>query len=646
MTLSRNVLYYGSDAPVPKPIALRAGPVSLLFVAGEIRRVRIGRREILRRVYVAVRDRNWRTVASTVREVQKKIEERCFELHFEVENKQDETDFCWRGSVIGRENGSVVFKMDGCARSTFWQNRIGLCVLHSSTEWAGAPCSVKTVDGGRLDGEFPLLISPVKVFTGICGIAHEIVRGVQAEVLLEGGVYEMEDERNWSDASYKTYTPPLSVPFPSQVSAGRTFSQAVTLSIHGDTSKVAAEPVPEPAVIRLGEKTFSIPRIGVGIPSGTGTLSARCRDRLRALHLSHLRIDLKLSDDEFEIRLQRAAEQASCTGIPLEVALFLTDNASEEIEKLRIAVDRIRPQVHTWLVFHVAEKSTTQKWLEIARSGLSQSTPGALFGGGTDAYFAELNRTRPPSSVMDVVCYSCSPQVHLFDHDSLIENLGAQAATIESARRFAGGARLAVTPITLRPRSNPDATCIEGSVAPGELPRHVDPRQMSLLGAVWTIGTLHNLTEAGVYGTTFYETIGWAGLMETEKGSSLPAKFPSLPDSVFPLYHFFADVGEFRGGEAVLCSSSDPLKARALALRKNGSLRIILANLTAEAQTILFLPDSSNKIFRTKLLDERSAEFAMSSPEAFRAAEGNPMTVVASGTQIELPPFAMMRLDH
>jgi hypothetical protein len=456
----------------------------------------------------------------------------------------------------------------------------------------------------------------------------------------------MEDERNWSDASYKTYTPPLSVPFPSQVNAGRHFSQAVTLSIHGDRSGVEVETEPEPTVIRLGEKTFSIPRIGVGLPSGTNPLTARCQDRLRALRLSHLRIDLKLSDDGFEIQLERAAAEASNVGATLEVAIFLTDNAHAEIERLQSALNRIRPQVFAWLVFHVAETSTTQKWLDMARSRLSHCTPGALFGGGTDAYFAQLNRCRPPSSGIDVVCYPLSPQVHVFDHDSLIENLRAQAATVESARQFAGRVPLAVTPITLRPRSNPDATCIEGPVERGELPRHVDPRQMALLGAVWTVGTLHNLAEAGVYSTTFYESVGWAGLMDTENGSSLPAKFPSVPDSVFPLYHFFADVGEFRGGEAVLCSSSDPLKAHAIALRKNGSLRIVLANVTAEVQTVRFLPGSSDRVFRAKLLNERSAEFAMSAPEAFRAAEGESIAIEEKGRDIQLAPWAIMRLDH
>jgi len=62
VTLTQNVVYYGSDVPPPESIMLRAGPLSLTFGAGEIRDIRLAGREVLRRVYVAVRDRNWRRV--------------------------------------------------------------------------------------------------------------------------------------------------------------------------------------------------------------------------------------------------------------------------------------------------------------------------------------------------------------------------------------------------------------------------------------------------------------------------------------------------------------------------------------------------------------------------------------------------------
>ncbi len=54
--LPLNVIYYGSDQSLPERRPLRAGPLSLVFEAGDLRYVCWGKREVLRRVYMAVLD--------------------------------------------------------------------------------------------------------------------------------------------------------------------------------------------------------------------------------------------------------------------------------------------------------------------------------------------------------------------------------------------------------------------------------------------------------------------------------------------------------------------------------------------------------------------------------------------------------------
>ena len=58
-TLPTRTLYYGWDGPLPEKRELRAGPLTLLFEGGDLRYVRLGDHEVLRRVYVSVRDSNW-----------------------------------------------------------------------------------------------------------------------------------------------------------------------------------------------------------------------------------------------------------------------------------------------------------------------------------------------------------------------------------------------------------------------------------------------------------------------------------------------------------------------------------------------------------------------------------------------------------
>jgi len=124
-----------------------------------------------------------------------------------------------------------------------------------------------------------------------------------------------------------------------------------------------------------------------------------------------------------------------------------------------------------WLVFRRAEKSTSGRWLPLAREHLTAFYPSALFGAGTNHSFAEVNRKRPPRTA-DFVAYSVNPQVHAEDDAALVEALEGQGWTVSTAREFTGGLPVAVTPVTLRPRFNPDA--------PETAPSSVDPRQTTL----------------------------------------------------------------------------------------------------------------------------------------------------------------------
>ena len=64
--------------------------------------------------------------------------------------------------------------------------------------------------------------------------------------------------------------------------------------------------------------------------------------------------------------------------------------------------------------------------------------PGATFVGGTEMYFAELNRVRPEHGLTGTaICYSISPQIHAFTDIDVVENLDAQAETVRSARSWA-----------------------------------------------------------------------------------------------------------------------------------------------------------------------------------------------------------------
>ena len=649
--LPLRVLYYGKDEPPPEQTQLRAGPLSMIFEGGDLRYIRFGDHEILRRIYVAVRDHNWDTILPQLSDVQIAGEGGAFRITYDVANKAADVDFFWRGTITGDADGTVTFSMDGEARSTFRRNRIGFCVLHPMS-CAGVPCRIEKVDGAVEESIYPTSIAPqllvdgeikpVAPFNNMRAVRYEVISGMEAEVRFEGEIFEMEDQRNWTDASYKTYGTPLSQPFPVEVPAGTKISQQITLTLKtpSESSTETQDTTTQPLTFGISSTdSRPLPRIGLGIVSHGEFLNAQELEQLKRLNLSHLRVDIDLTQPDYESTLRRATDEARGLGVSLELALFLTDAASEELRSFATVVEQVKPPIETYFIFHKTEASTSAQWVDLARRCLSD----AKIGAGTNAYFTDLNRGRPPVESLDLVCYSINPQVHAFDNSSLVETLEAQAVTVESARQFTGGLPIAVTPVTLLARFNPNATGPEPEPAPGELPVQVDIRQISLFGAGWTLGSIKYLSESGASSVTYYETSGWRGVMETADGSPLPDKFRSLPGAVFPLYHVLADVGEFVGGKVLVSKSSDSLKVEGIVLRKNGKTRTLLANLIPEPQQVRV--QNLTGTVRVRYLNETNVQYAMASPETFRAEKGELVQTTEGTLELNLLPYAVAQID-
>jgi hypothetical protein len=410
----------------------------------------------------------------------------------------------------------------------------------------------------------------------------------------------------------------------------------------------AKESAGVPVLINNASDWRPLPSLGLAAASHGQPLSERELERLRALHLHHLRVELRLSEPDYADWLQQAAVQAGALRIPLEVALAASSTGPEiKLAGLRLLMDDLHPEVCGWLVFPEREPygggNPSEAMARLARVILKPYAPDIPLAVGTNTDFIFLKRTKVPLQWMDQVCITLNPQVHAFDNHSIIETLEAQPMVIESVRQLTQGRPVVVSPITLKPRFNPYATGPQPQPAAGELPPQVDPRQMSLFGAGWTLGSLRAMVLGEAERVTFYETSGWCGVMETEQSSLLPNAFPSMAGSVFPLYHVLADYGEFAGGQACALNHNAPLRISALALRQGNRLRYILANHTVEPLTVTL--ETADGLFEVWSLDETNAETAMREPEIFRRSAGRRVRALDGAITLNLQPYGVAKLD-
>lgn len=596
-------LLVGRDSLPAERRLLRAGPLTVELdpANAALRYLRLGNRELLRGIYGAVRDRNWGTVAPRLENLTIDEVDGGFRVTFTAQCRQDDIDFVWDGLIEGTTVGMVRYTFDGGARRTFWRNRIGLCVLHPLT-CAGRPCHVSHIDGTVTEAAFPALVAPDQPFMDIEAITHwpDPERpALQVEVTFEGEVFEMEDQRNWTDASFKTYSTPLDLPYPVEVLQATRYAQVVTVQFAGfDPAWTVPPAAPETVALHLSpEPVGAWPRLGFGAGEG-GALSDEQASLLRALRPHHLRVEVAVGQPRVEDQLRQAWQSAQAVGARLELAVRV--DTGGQPEALTQALQAVQPDL-AWCLLLTGGRDAVaiedlQRWVPALRAWREDVAVGA----GTDAYFAELNRQPPPLGLLDRVAYSINPQVHAFDDDSLMETLPAQGETVRSARALAQDCAVAVTPITLRPRYNPNATAETDAVDADGLSPTVDPRQAGLFTAAWTVGSLKHLAEAGADSVTYFELLGPRGLLMGD--SALPG-FAAEAGDVFPVHHVFATVAGCADAQVLPCASSRSRAVEALVLRQaSDQLLALVANLTVGPQMVrLDLPAPRSAAQRRRL---------------------------------------------
>jgi D-apionolactonase len=636
---------------------VRAGDLSAEFTAGGLRYLRLGDVEVVRRIVVAVRDQGWNTVPPALSDVRVHQGHGEFRITFESRHEAGQLCFAWTGLIRGTADGSCTFSMDGSAVTSFRYRRIGICVLHPPAEFAGRGFSAS--GGEPLSGLLPDLVAPPGPSAGIDeplipAFARLALSGrhVRAEFSFTGDHFEIEDQRNWTDASFKAYSRlPVVSAEPERLAAGTKLRQAVSVSVTrrgsppGGSPPRGSPPRGRPrdvTRVAVGDETATrMPEAGLAQADDPSPVAGNAAGLLAQMPPAHLRADVHLSRGDWVGRLGAAARQAQALGCPLEVAVFLPAGAPAGLARLASALARV--PLRRVLVYRPDAECTPGADVAAVREALAALPSGIPVGGGTDLHFAELNRSRPDVAAMDEVAFPITPQVHAADEESMVETAEGVRDVIRTADSFCAGRPVVVSPISLRPRFNPDDP---GEPAgPAALPGNADPRQLSLFAACWALATMKALAETGVHATTWFETTGPRGVIDGDAAQPFGSLFPAHPGLVFPVYHVLADVCEFRGAPLLACAG-DPLRAAAIAVRRGGRAAILVANLRPQPSAIeLRLPRPLlGRGATIRRLNTTTARAAMLTAGRFRSQTGA-HPVDRTTLRLDLLPYEYSRLD-
>lgn len=530
--------------------------------------------EAIRRIYPVFQDRNWTNRLFRIDECTVDPNADLITIKASGTGSFDAEPLSWRVQVQLTAAG-IDYRFTAESESPFLRNRLGLCVLHPMKA-AGSDCRVEHVDGSETVARFPLEISPHQPFVDIRAITHVLPNGGSATVRMTGDTFEMEDHRNWTDASFKTYCTPITLPFPVAVTPGTPIEQHVSVTF--TTGSPATEVALSPIAIRMEPETTALPRLGTCLPAEHPVLSETQIELFSTLDLDHLRIELDPTAVDAAEKLTAAAHSASQIGARLRVSTICQD--PRELQAFANTPTDITARIDCWYVFSADHKVTPAEWGPVARTALGAGFDDVLLGGGTNLYFTELNREPPDSLAFDVLNFSINPQVHAFDDRTVVQNAMTQQVVAENAATMTEPAELSVSPITLRPRFNPNATDPASDISNTPLPSDVDARQRTYFAANWAAMSIKYLAAANcVDVATYFEAVGWKGLLESEDGSGDPANFVTEAGELFPVWQVFASLAGMT--QAHSCNSSAPEFVDALIVSDDsGARRALVANWT------------------------------------------------------------------
>jgi len=617
---SRAIALYGTEEDVPAPRILRAGKLSAELEAGNLRYIRWDGEEVLRAVSFIVRDRDWGTYAPEISNLTVEESAETFKVSLNAVARGEGESFAYDAQIEGRSDGTLIFHGRGTTQTGFETNRTGFVILHPIDGVAGAPVTIKHTDGRVVEDHFPSIIDPIQPMMDLRALSHHTPGGLAVKVLMEGDTYEMEDQRNWTDASYKTYVRPLARPWPYQIAAGEVVDQTITVSVSGQGRKQAE---PGPVHLTPGEAAGAVPPIGIGLrPENTAT-AAGATDALKALgaHYMVLHHDTRAGHDHASLKAMVDVAHAIGAEPWLEAVIENTsdEGAHDEIAALGKIAANLGNPFATALVSPAPDLKCTlpgSVWPDTpdARAlydATRRAFPNARIGGGMFSYFTELNRKRPPSDALDLVSFTTSPMVHAGDDRSVMESREAHGAIAASVSAIAGVTPWAVGPSAIGIRDNPyGASAKDNPDNIRQAMNRNDPRQRGLMGAAWTLGYIADFVEGGASAIAMGGATGPFGVL------SAPGDYPDPwfegNGGLYPVFHVLRGLARLNGMQRLALDPPASGPVAALAARTQEGTEIWAAN-TGPEKAEIALPE----VARIAVLDANNFATAAQKPDHF-----------------------------
>jgi D-apionolactonase len=597
--VTKNVILCGTEQPDLLGRILKTGPLEVEFDNGQLRYIKIHGIEVLRAIGFLVRDENWGTYIPKIKNLNFIENSLGFSISFTATCTRPGQEISYEAVIKGSKSGNLTFSGIATPKNDFLTARTGFVVLHPLKGIANKPVDVKHVNGVMERAKFPNEVNPVQPFLRVRTLTHEVLPGLKARVNFDGDTFEMEDHRNWTDASFKTYVRPLALPWPYTLKAGERVEQSIRVTLEGRAKAKPKSKSNTAIKIKLGKATRrKLMPIGFGIPAEEIEHALKNIDLIKNASPKRLQchFDPRENHGIKELIGYRKLAEATGAKITLEIVVKSLTGYAKELRQTAKLVAKSGLKLDDVAVCPVGDlksvlpgsKRPPAPPLANLYRAARLAFPGAKVGGGMFSFFTELNRKRPPAKQMDFAMNATCPIVHAADDRSVMETLEALPYQISTAKKFLGKTPHTIGPTAIGCRDNPHGASFTPNPKNERLCLvKADPRTRGLFGAAWLVGYIGTLAHADVQSLTIGSATGPLGVIHRRYGGIQPYFNKLNTHAVYPAYHVATSFMNSVGRSIIAIENADSQRVYAFGvIDKAGKCTIWLANLTREQQTV------------------------------------------------------------
>ena len=479
-----------------------------------LRNICYKRCEFTKMISFLVRDENWKNYEPDI--IDSKITKNLNECLLEYNLKfSDENQKMKLKNTYTIKDNHISLKSNGKFLTNFKTNRIGFNLLLPLEGLSGRKIIVQKFNNELFNSYFPEIISPDQPFIKFKKIQFIINNHLSVKIFFKGIDFEMEDQRNWGDQSYKIYSGSLTDPFPYIEKINSNFFQQIDI-FFDEIKEMTNYPINTKNVIETHKGKFSFaPSVGVKI-NDEDTLQYN-----PSLSFNYFYYIYDIVDNIESI--QKINFQNKDIFLVILVDHLLS--VHEQFAIINKSIKNISINIKYLLIvpkIYLNSFQPSGEWpnvpdLDDYYFEAKKNFPKAKIVGGMVTNFTEFNRKKPPIDNIDLFSCSFSPIVHDASNHGIFETPLTLPHLLKTFNAINSDKDIHLGPISLGMHFNPYGESLVKNTNNLRIEMtDNDMRHDSLLSLVWSIGAYENLLTEKVKYLTFYSLTGYHGIFEID----------------------------------------------------------------------------------------------------------------------------------